>query len=130
MGIVSRILGGRRNVKAETWQRQAIQKIAAEMVRQIPPDWDRAALVLEPTGKGFGQGMHHSPITPDPAPSTDKGFMLKDTQVVLPDSELMAAAREFELGWVERKATFKRAIITVKQDADGWEIKSDYEHEN
>ena len=125
--MLGRLFRNRR--RDDAWQTDVIQKIAIQMLRQVPEDWDRASLVLEVSEKGLGAGLQHSAITPDPAESSEKGFKLTDSRFVLPDFDTLAATRELELGWLERKRTFKRAIITVRDDGDGWEIRSEYEHD-
>lgn len=44
--------------------------------------------------------------------------------------DVLAATRQLELGFVARNWTFKRAIISAKRDSEGgWDIRSDYEHD-
>ncbi len=82
-------------------------------------------LVLAPTEKGIGTGLSHSAITPQ----AGKDFALHDGDFVMPGMEVMVATRQLELGWAERKAIFKRAIISAVRDGEDWDIKSEYEHD-
>lgn len=126
MSILGRFFGkGKSKQVDDQWQVPIVQEICIAMIRQIPAEWDSAYLVLEPTEKGLGTGMTHSAITRNL--STD--FSLRDGGFVTPGMEVMAATRRLELGWVERKGTFKRAIISAQRDGEDWDIKSDYEHD-
>lgn len=127
MSILGRFFGKEKLRQVdEEWQVPIVQEICIAMIHQIPEDWDSAYLVLKPTEKGLGTGMTHSAITR--ALSTD--FALRDGDFVTPDMAVMAATRKLEMGWVERKGTFRRAILSAKRDGEDWEIKSDYEHED
>lgn len=94
------------------------------MIHQIPETWASVALVLEPTEKGIGTGLSHSAITP----SVSEDFALRNGKFVTPNMEVLAATRQLELGFVERKGTFKKAIISATRDGEDWEVKSEYEH--
>lgn len=124
IGLLQRIFGRREAVKDEQWQVPIVQEICIAMIRQIPEHWNSAVLVLEPTEKGIGTGLSHSAVTPQ----ASKDFALRDGEFVTPDMAVMAATRQLELGWVERKGTFKRAIISAIRDGEDWDIKSEYEH--
>ena len=124
MGFLQKIFGRREAVRDDQWQIPIVQEICAAMIHQIPQHWDSAVLVLAPTEKGIGTGLSHSAITPQ----ASKNFALRDGEFVTPDMEVMAATRQLELGWVERKSTFKRAIISAIRDGEDWDIKSEYEH--
>ncbi|MCW3062789.1 MAG: hypothetical protein JWQ02_4610 [Capsulimonas sp.] len=127
MNILKRLLGAGKTPREVdgAWQVPVIQEIAVAMIHQIPEEWTSAKLLLEPTEQGLGRGMRHSAITPQ----SGDGFALQDSHFVMPDMAVMAATRKLELGWVERKATFKRAAITAtRDDSGGWGIQSEYEH--
>ena len=124
MSFLQKIFGKRQAVQDEQWQVPIVQQICIAMINQIPENWDNAVLVLEPTEKGIGTGLSHSAITP----RARKDFALHDGEFVTPDMEVMAATRQLELGWVERKGTFKKAIISAICDGEDWDIKSEYEH--
>jgi hypothetical protein len=126
MGFLQNLFGRRRDKLTAQWQTAAIQEICIEMIRQIPGDWESATLVLEVTERGLGGGLAHSAITQ----KRGDDFKLQDTEFVTPNAEVMAATRKFELGWVEQKGTFKKAIITAQRDGENWEIRSDYEHDD
>ncbi len=125
MSLFRRLLRGRKQQDDAQWQTPNVQEICIAMIRLIPDTWDSAALVLEVPEKGMGTGLSHSPITPQPL----KDFAVRGPDFVMPDNEVFAATRKLELGWMERKGTFKRAIITARKDEEGWQIQSEYEHE-
>lgn len=126
MSLFNRIFGKPRDVVDEQWQVPVVQEICSAMIQQIPEHWHRASIVLEVPEHGIGRGLAHSAITPEPA----LDMALRSTDFVTPDAAVMAATRQLELGWVARKATFKRVIITAIEDAAGnWDIRSDYEHD-
>lgn len=125
MGFFQQLFGKRQPVDTQ-WQVPIVQEICVAMIRIAPEDWKSVALVLEVTDKGLGSGLSHSAITPTPV--TDLG--VRDEKFVTPNADVMAATRKLELAWVERRSTFKRAIITAAEDGSGgWDIRSDYEHE-
>jgi hypothetical protein len=127
MGFFDKILGKRKDVVDEQWELPIVQEICIAMIHQIPEHWDKASIVLEVPEHGLGRGLAHSAITPEP--STD--MALRSGDFVTPDTAVMAATRKLELGWVERKGTFKRAIITAAKDAEGgWDIRSAYEYDD
>jgi hypothetical protein len=125
MGLLERIFGRRKDGADEQWQVPIVQEICVAMLRLVPQDWKSAYLVLEVTDSGLGSGLSHSAITRQ----RSADGMLRSGEFVTPDMEVMAATRKLELGWLERKKTFKRAIISATDNGDGWEIRSDYEHE-
>ena len=125
MGFLQKLFGKREVPVDNQWQTPIVQEICIAMIHQIPEEWDNAILILEPTEKGIGTGLKHSAITPQGG----KGFALTNGAFVTPDMEVMAATRKLELGFVERKGTFKRAIISAIRDGEDWDIKSEYEHE-
>jgi len=127
VGFLQNLFGRRKNVVDAQWQTPIVQEICVAMIRQIPEQWDSAVLVLEPTEKGLGSGLSHSAITPQ---SASKDFTVQGGEFVTPNMEVMAATRKLELGWLERKSTFKRAIISATREGEDWTIKSDYEHED
>ena len=126
MSFLQGLFGKRKPARDGQWQVPIVQEICIAMIHQIPEDWDGAYLVLEPTERGIGSGLSHSAITPKPA----KDFTLRDGQFVTPDMAVMAATRKLELGWVERKGTFKRAIISATRNGEDWDIRSDYEYDD
>ena len=126
MSLLKRLFGNRESPSDAQWQVPIIQEICAAMIRQAPQEWKRVSIVLERTEHGSGQGMHHSAITPEPA----LDMSLSTDHFLTPNAEVMAATRELELAWVERRYTFKKAIITAVEDADGnWSVRSDYEND-
>lgn len=127
MSIFQRFLGKRpeKEITDDSWQTPMVQDICMAMLRLIPDDWNSVALVLDVTDKGIGSGLAHSAITPQPVSDA----ALRDDKFVMPDVAVMVATRKLELGWVERKKTFKRAIISARRDGEDWEIRSEYEHE-
>jgi len=124
MSLLKKIFGKHEAVRDEQWQVPIVQQICIAMIHQIPEHWDSAVLMLEPTEKGIGTGLSHSAIMPRPS----RDFAIRDSEFVTPDMDVMAATRQLELGWVERKGTFKRAIISATRDGEDWDIKSEYEH--
>ena len=107
------------------WQVPIVQEICLAMIQIVPNDWNSVALVLEVPPEGLGSGLHHSAITKEPV----KDLKLVNSEFVTPDMSVVNATRKLELGWNERKGTFKRAIILATKDTNGdWEIRSDYEH--
>ena len=124
MSLLQKIFGKRKDVQDQQWQVPFVQQICIAMIHQIPENWNSAVLVLEPTEKGIGTGLTHSAIMP----RASKDFALRDGEFVTPDGEVMAATRQLELGFVERKGTFKKAIISATRDGEDWEVKSEYEH--
>ena len=125
MRFLKKLFGKRETALDDQWQFPVVQEICIAMIHQIPEDWNSAFLVLEPTENGIGTGLRHSAITAEAGPD----FKLRDGNFVTPDMEVMAATRKFELGWVERKTTFKRAIISAIRDGEDWEIKSGFEYD-
>lgn len=124
MSLLQKIFGKRKDIQDQQWQVPIVQQICIAMIHQIPETWDSAFLVLEPTEKGIGTGLSHSAITP----CGNKDLALRDGVFVTPNMEVMAATRQLELGFVERKSTFKKAIISAIRDGEDWEVKSEYEH--
>ena len=127
MGFLDRLFGkpNRKDVNDPEWQVPAVQAICIAMIRQIPEEWDSAYLVLEPGESGFGNGLAHSAISrkrPD-------GMALQDGSFVTPNADVMEATRAFELGWVQRKCVFRKAIISASREGEDWEVKSEYEHD-
>lgn len=109
----------------DQWQISIIQEVCLAMIRQVPDDWTSVSIVLEVAENGLGAGLLHSAITPEPV----KNGMLGDTRFVTPEMDVFNATRKLEMGWLERKKTFKRAIITARKDeGGGWDIRSEYEH--
>jgi len=128
VGLFDRLFGKtkRDNPADASWQVPLVQQVCIAMIRSIPDEWDTVYLVLEPTEKGIGTGLSHSAITRTLAAD----FKLHDTDFVTPNMDVLAATRQLELGFVSRNWTFKRAIISAKQDSEGgWDIRSDYEHD-
>ena len=125
MGFLQKLFGKREAPVDNQWQMPIVQEICIAIIHQIPEDWSSATLILEPTEKGIGTGLKHSAITPQGS----RDFALTNGVFVTPDMEVMAATRKLELGFVERKGTFKRAIISAIQDGENWDIKSEYEYE-
>ena len=128
MGFLDRLLGKTKVGPPDgSWQVPLVQQICIEMIRSIPEEWDTVYLVLTPTERGIGGGLSHSAITRQPS----KDGILPDADFTTPNMEVMAATRAFELEFAKRKWTFKRAIISAKKDDEGgWDIKSDYEHDD
>ena len=125
MGLLDRLFGRRKDEAGDQWQVEAVQEICIAMIRQIPEDWKSAYLTLEVTERGLGSGLSHSAITR----RLRRDGLLRDAEFVTPDGAVMAATRKLELGWVERGKTFRRVIISATDDGDGWQIRSDYEHD-
>src|SRR5262245_30353934 len=109
-------------MQLDDWQTKVVQEIGIAMIHLIPDGWDTGSIVLEPTEKGLGNGLQHSPIVRQQARSS-----LNNSDFVLPDSAVMAATRKLELGLVKRKCTFQRAIITVTRQGEDWNVQSSYD---
>lgn len=125
-GILQQLFGRKQGHDTQ-WQVPLVQEICVAMIRLVPQDWNSVALVLEVTERGLGSGLSHSAITPTPVAD----FHLQDPHFVTPDAQVIAATRQLELAWVEHRGTFKRAIIMATRDAQGgWDIRSEYEHED
>ena len=124
MSFLQKVFGKRKTATNDEWQVPIVQQICIDMIHQIPENWNSAVLILEPTEKGIGTGLSHSAITP----RASRDFALSDGEFVSPNMEVLATTRLLELGWVERKGTFKRAIISATRDGEDWDIKSEYEH--
>jgi hypothetical protein len=117
MGLFDKLFGKpKQNTHAE-WQVPIIQEICITLIRIIPPQWNSVTLILDVPEHGIGKGLTHSIKSPE-----------GHTDVVMPNMEVFAATRKLELGWLERKSTFKRAIISAQRNGEDWNIKSDYEH--
>jgi hypothetical protein len=117
MGFLDKLLGKRQNNSQPEWQAPVVQEICIMLIRIIPPHWTAVVLALDVPEHGIGKGLTHSIRSPE-----------GHKDVVMPTMEVFAATRKLELGWVERKSTFKRAIITAERNGEDWNIKSDYEH--
>src|SRR5262249_27250064 len=115
MGLFD-VLFGKKNADT-AWQTPLVAEICILLVRSIPPHWNRVALILEAPEQGIGNGLSHSISSPE-----------GHKDIVMPSMEVLAATRKLELGWVERKSTFKRAIISAQRVGENWSIKSEYEH--
>jgi len=116
MGLLNRLFGKQGNNDAQ-WQVPIVQEICATLIRIIPPNWNSVALILDVPPHGLGKGLSHSISSPE-----------GHKDVVMPTMEVFAATRKLELGWVERKSTFKRATISAQRMGEDWSIKSEYEH--
>lgn len=117
MGLFDKFFGRQnQNANAE-WQVPVVQEICITLVRIIPPHWNAVALYLEVPEHGIGKGLAHTIKSPE-----------GHKDVVTPGMEVFSATRKLELGWVERKKTFKRAIISAQRSGEDWSIKSEYEH--
>jgi len=128
VSLLQRIFGKQKQSAVDKqWEVSTVQEIGIAMIRQMPEHWDSAVLVLEPTEKGLGTGLSHSAITPQRA---GKDFTLQNGAFITPGMEVMAATRKLELGWLERKGTFKRAIISAARDGEDWIVKSEYEYDD
>ena len=117
MGLLDKLFGKPKKVTDAQWQVPAVQEICVTLVRIIPPHWNAVALTLDVPDHGIGKGLSHSIKSPE-----------GHKDVVMPTMEVFEATRKFELGWIERKGTFKRAIISAQRDGEDWSLKSDYEH--
>src|SRR5579871_1192566 len=101
MGLFNKLFG-KRNPRDAQWQVPVVQEICAALIRIIPPNWNAVVLTLDVPEHGIGKGLTHVIKSPE-----------GHKDVVMPTMEVFAATRKLELGWVERKSTFKRAIITA-----------------
>jgi hypothetical protein len=117
MGLLDKLFGKTKQNSHAEWQVPIVQEICITLIRIIPPHWNSVALVLDVPEHGLGKGLSHSIKSPE-----------GHNDVVMPTMEVFAAARKFELGWVERRSTFKRAIISAQRNGEDWSINSDYEH--
>ena len=117
MGLLNRLFGKQREDDAQ-WQVPVIQEICATVIRIIPASWNSVTLTLVVPPHGLGKGLSHSISSPE-----------GHKEVVMPTMEVFAATRKLELGWIERKSTFKRAIVSAERMGEDWSIKSDYEHD-
>lgn len=117
MGLLDKLFRKPKQVRDAQWQVPAVQEICITLIRIIPRHWNAVALILDVPEYGMGKGLTHSIKSPE-----------GHKDVVTPTMEVFAATRKFELGWIERKSTFKRAIISAQRDGEDWSIKSDYEH--
>ena len=117
MGFLDKFFGKRQNDADAQWQTPVVEEICITLINIIPPHWNSVALTLDVSEGGLGSGLIHSISNPE-----------GHKDVVLPRMEVLAATRKLELGWVERKGTFKKAIISAKRDGEDWDIKSEYEH--
>lgn len=116
MGLFDKLFGRQRQVTDAQRQVPVIQEVCVTLIRLLPPHWNAVALSLDVPDHGLGKGLTHSIKSPE-----------GHRDVVMPTMEVFAATRKLELGWVERKGTFKRAIISAQRDGEDWKIKSDYE---
>ena len=116
MGLFDKLFKKQSGADA-AWQVPVIQEICITVIRLIPPHWNSVALTLDVPAHGIGKSLSHSISSPE-----------GHKDVVMPTMEVFAATRKLELGWVERKSTFKRAIISGQRVGEDWAIKSDYEH--
>lgn len=117
MGFFNKLFGKRQNNANGQWQTPVVQEICIALIHIIPATWNSVVLTLEVPEHGLGKGLAHSISSPE-----------GHKDVVTPTMEVFAATRKLELGWVERKSTFKKAIISAQRTGEDWSIKSDYEH--
>jgi|SRR5215471_4252690 len=117
MGFLDKLFGKRQDDPDALWQTPVVQEICITLIRLIPPHWNSVVLTLGVTEQGLGQGLSHTISSPE-----------GHKEVVVPRMEVLVATRKLELGWVERKCTFKKAIISAQRDGEDWNIKSEYEH--
>jgi len=117
MGLFDRLFGKRKEDADALWQQPVIQELCITLIRIIPPHWKSVALTLDVPEYGLGQGLSHSISSPE-----------SHKDVVIPTMEVFAVTRKLELRWVERKSTFKKAIISAQRNGEDWVIKSEYEH--
>jgi hypothetical protein len=122
MGLWTKLLG-RRNATSDQWQTPIVQEICIAMLRLVPKDWKSAYLVLTVPDEGLGRGLSHSAITRQ----LSEDGALRDAEFVTADMEVFAATRKLELGWMGRRKTFERAIISAIDDGNGWQIRSEYD---
>jgi hypothetical protein len=117
MGFFDKLLRKRPDDADAQWQTQVVQEICITLIRLIPPRWNSVLLTLGVPEHGLGKGLSHAISSPE-----------GHKDVVMPTMELFASTRKLELGWVERKSTFKKAIISAQRAGEDWSIKSEYEH--
>jgi hypothetical protein len=117
MGLFDKLFGKGQAAADAEWQQPVIQEICITLIDIIPPHWNSVALTLGVPEQGLGEGLSHSIASPE-----------DHKDVVTPTMEVFAATRKLELGWVERKSTFKKAIISAQRNGEDWAIKSEYEH--
>ncbi len=125
MRLLGKIFGRRPQGTEIEWQTPIVQEICLAMIRQIPDDWNNAALVLRPTEHGLGSGLFHSAISRQ---HPDHDFTLQDEHFVTPNLEVMAGTRKLELAWLQRKVTFRKAILRVFREGEKWIVESEYEY--
>jgi hypothetical protein len=118
MGLFDKLFGKREDNSDPERQTPVVQEICITLIRIIPPHWNSAALTLDAPEHGLGKGLSHSISSPE-----------GHKDVVMPTMEVFAATRKLELGWVERKSKFKKAIISAQRVGEDWTIKSEYEDE-
>jgi hypothetical protein len=117
MGFLDKLFGKRQGDADAQWQTPVVQEICITLIRIIPPHWNSVALTLGVPEHGLGQGLSHSISSPE-----------GHNDVVMPTPEVFAASRKLELGWVERKSTFKKAVVSAQRNGEDWAIKSEYEY--
>ncbi len=117
MGFFSKLFGVRRSDDDNRWQTPIVQEICANLIRIMPPHWNSVVLTLEVPEHGPGSGLTHVISSPE-----------GHGEVVMPTMDVFAATRKLELGWVERRGSYKKAIISAERDGLDWIVKSEYEH--
>ena len=117
MGFFDKLFSKRQGDADAQWQTPVVQEICITLIGTIPPHWNSVALTLGVPEHGLGQGLSHSISSPE-----------GHKDMVMPTAEVLAATRKLELGWLERKSTFKKAIISAQRAGEDWSIKSEYEH--
>jgi hypothetical protein len=117
MGFFDKLFGTRQDDADAQWQTPVVQEICISLIRLIPPHWNSVLLTLGVPEQGLGQGLSHTISSPE-----------GHKDVVMPTMEVFAVTRKLELGWVERKSTFKKALISAQRNGEDWAIKSEYEH--
>ena len=86
-------------------------------IRNVPPSWAAATLTLEAPEDGLGQGVTHSITSP---------AGLRD--VVFPSDELMLATRKLELGSIENKLDWRKAVVGIEKDGEVWKTNVDFDY--
>jgi len=118
MGFFDKLFGKLEENSDAQWQTPVVQEICITLIRTIPPHWNSVALTLDAPEHSLGKGLSHSISSPE-----------GHKDVVMPTMEVLAATRKLELGWVERKSKFRKAIISAQRVGEDWTIKSEYEDE-
>lgn len=91
-----------------------VQEICFTLGQIIPPHWHAVTLTLTPTFDGLG--LSHEISSPEG----------HEDSVEVP-MELIDATQKLDRYWVEREATFQRAIISTRRGSKDWNIHIEYE---